>query len=154
MADKIEMLKKLTVKACNAVPTMQQLAKLEKDGGFLPLLQIYGIAAKYKPDQSDKGPYVRFYGQFRGANLITKQVYESSVVLLPGIIENGLFAAMGPQDAPRETQFAFTVGVKFDAKAATKYVYAAESMLPPSENDPIALLERQLGTKLLAPPKS
>lgn len=150
---KIEQLRKITIGSCGAQPSLEQLAKLEKSGGFLPLLDVYGIARKFKPDDSDKGPYVRFYGQFKAIRATDRAAFQAGQLIMPKIIEEGLFGVMRAEEV-NDVQFAFRVGVKFDAKTASKYVYAAESLTPVAENDPLAMLEKQLTGKLLTAPKS
>lgn len=149
---KIETLKKITLGACESQPDMEILAKLEKNGGNQPLLDVYGVATKFKPGQSNYGEYIAFMGNFRAIRHSDKQVFHSGKVILPKMIEEGLWAAMGPE--VNNVQFAFRIGCKFDKKAATKYVYTAESLTPPAENDPVATLEKQLAGKLLAAPRA
>lgn len=148
---KIETLKKITLGTCGAQPDMDLIAKLEKSGGSAPLLDVYGVATKFKPGTSNFGDYIAFLGSFRAIRHSDKQVFQSGKFLAPKMIEEGLWGAMG--NDVTNVQFAFRIGVKFDKKAATKYVYTAESLTPPAENDPVAMLEKQLAGKLLAAPK-
>ncbi|MGH6795923.1 MAG: hypothetical protein ACREDH_12200 [Methylocella sp.] len=155
-SQKIEHLRKITVAACEATPSMELLAKLEKQGkgARADLLDVYGIATKFKPDDGDKGAYVRFYGQFRAIRVADKQAFSAGQLIMPKIIEESLWGAMG-SDAALNVQFAFRLGVKFDVSAVAKYVYTAESLIPPAENDPLMVLEKSLvGAKLLTAPKA
>lgn len=149
---KIETLRKITIGACGAQPDMDMLAKLEKSGGVLPVLDVYGIAVKYKPGSSNFGEYVAFMGSFRAIRHADKQAFTSAKLIMPKMIEEGLWGAMGPET--NNVQFAFRIGVKYDKKLATKYAYTAESLTPPAENDPLAILEKQLAGKLLPAPRS
>ncbi|MCS6947601.1 MAG: hypothetical protein NZM12_08300 [Steroidobacteraceae bacterium] len=150
MAAKVEILKKITVANCNAQPTAEEIAKMEKNGSVLPLMDVYGIARKFKPGESDKGPYVKFYGDFKAVNLRSKEVFQSSVLIAPQIVEQPLFAVMS-EEGVNNVQFAFRISAKYDKSAATKYVYRAESLLPPADNDPLVLLEKSLAGKLALP---
>lgn len=149
---KIEQLKKITIGACEAQPDMDLLAKLEKNGGNQPLLDVYGVATKFKPGQSNFGDYISFIGNFRAIRHADKQAFASGKIILPKMLEEGLWAAMGPE--VNNVQFAFRIGVKFNKKLATKYEYTAESLTPLAENDPVVMLEKQLSGKLLAAPRS
>ena len=148
----VEQLRKITIKNCGATPTLEQLAALEKKGGkaALDILDVFGIAAKFKPGQTDVGEYVRFLGQFKATNLVTKDVYTSAVAIFPKVIEEPLWAAMSGEDV-NNVQFAYRIGVKFDASAATKYVYTAIPLTKPSENDPLTAFERSVTLALDAP---
>lgn len=146
----IETLKKLTMKAIEAQPSLDDLAKLEKQGkgASIDVADIFGIAMKFKPGESAHGAYIRFAGRFKATNLRTKKVYESGAFLAPKMIEESLWAVMKAEEV-NEVQFAFRIGVKFDPAAATKYVYTATALTKPAENDPLAMLEKQVHTALL-----
>jgi len=146
---KIEQLTRLTMKGMEAQPSMDDLAKLEKaaKGTVLQLVEVFGIANKFKPGEKDGKQFIKFLGQFKGTNLRTKNVYQSGAAFFPRMIEEGLWGVMGG-DGPANVQFAFRIGVKFDASAATKYVYTAESLTPPGESDPLALLEKTVQARL------
>jgi hypothetical protein len=156
-AAKIESLRKITMGTCEAQPSMEMLAKLEKQGkgSRTDLLDVYGIATKFKPDDGDKGPYVRFYGSFRAIRHGDKATFQAPQLIMPKPIEEGLWAVMGAAEEGEKAnvQFAFRVGCKFDPDAATKYVYTAESLIPPSDSDPVVMLEKTLVGKLLPAPK-
>jgi hypothetical protein len=149
---KIETVRKITLGACGAQPDLEQIAKLQKSGGTQPLLDVYGVATKYKPGQSNFGEYIAFLGQFRAVRHADKQAFESGKILLPKMLEESLWGVMGTEVS--NVQFAFRIGVKYDKKSATQYSYTAESLLPPSESDPVAMLEKQLSGKLLSAPRA
>jgi hypothetical protein len=153
---KLEQVRKITLGTCGAQPNMELLAKLEKSGGSAPLLDVYGIASKFKPGQSDKGPFIRFFGSFRAIRHGDKAAFSSTQFIAPKMVEESLWSVMGsggPDGELSNVQFAFRIGCKFDKKAATKYVYSAESLMPVAENDPLVMLQQQLSGKLLAAPK-
>jgi hypothetical protein len=160
MAGKVaEQLRKITVATCGAQPDMELLAKLEKkgQGARADLLDVFGIVMKWKPGSSDKGEYIRFVGMFKAKNLITGDEYTAPAAIFPKMIEESLWAVLKPaEEGANDVQMAFRIGVKFDKDAATKYTYVATALLKPSESDPLALLEKQVGESLkaLAAPKS
>lgn len=151
----VESVTKLTMKTMNAQPSMEELAKLEKKTGaenYLALARVVGIAKKFRPGEVDGKPYVRFAGQFKGTNLRDKSEYTSGAAIFPKMIEEQLWAVMGGEEV-NDVQFAFEIGCKFDASAATKYVYTARALTKPAENDPLVLLERQVAQAALPAPK-
>ncbi len=150
---KIETLRKITLGTCEVQPDSETVAALEKKGP-MPLLDVYGVATKYKAGESNFGPFVAFLGSFRAVRHGDKAVFQSGKLILPKMLEEQLYAIMGGGDDVNNVQFAFRIGAKFDKKAATKYTYTAESLTPPAENDPVTMLEKQLSGKLLAAPKA
>ena len=125
---------------------------MKVDGKRLQLADIYGVATKAKPGESDLGPYVRFLGQFRATNLETGEVFESAVCILPRFIEEQLMGAMG-LDGAQNVEFALRVSAKYDKDAATKYVYEAKNLLPTRESDALQSLTERVGDAVKALPK-
>jgi hypothetical protein len=155
---KLEQIKKITIGTCFAQPDLDLLLKLEKgkdkDGKRMALLDVIGIAKKFKPGSSTFGEFVKFVGQFKATNLRTKDVYTSSACILPKMLEEQLWAVMGAGEVG-DVQFAFRIGCEYDEKQARKYVYTAISLLPPAENDALSLIERSIAdsAKALPAPK-
>jgi hypothetical protein len=151
---KVETARKITVKGVMGekvdIEELLKTADKRQD-----LCTVYGIARKFKPDQSDMGSFIRFYGRFRAVNLKTGETTEAGQAILPGIVQDGLYGAMGGGEADvTEVQFAVRIGVKYNKEAVTKYVYTVESLQAPAENDPLALLESTLtDRKSLPAPK-
>jgi hypothetical protein len=132
---------------------MELLAKLEKkgQGARADILDVIGIATKYKPGSSDKGEYIRFIGQFKAKNLESGDEFISGAAIFPKMIEESLWGVMGGADV-QNVQLAYRIGVKFEKDAATKYVYVATPLLKPSENDPLKLLEATVNDAVRALP--
>lgn len=155
-----EMLKKLTLKGCGVQPDAEMVAKLEKmwekdkKSARIEVLDIIGIARKAKPGTSTYGDYLRFAGQFKATNLLTKQEFTAGACILPAFLEEQLFSVMGAE-AVNDVQFAFRISVVYDDKGARKYQYAAQPLLKAAENDPLAMLEKTVkeATKQLPSPK-
>lgn len=149
---KAQQIRKITVKAVMGEnPDVEKLIK--KDGKRMDLCRIYGILRRFKPDESDKGAFVRFYGQVKAINLVTGEIFEAGQVILPGQAQDALYGAMDGVEGAR-VQFGIKVGVKYDASAITKYTYTVESEMPPTENDPLLLIEQAIGLKALPKPKA
>lgn len=145
MAEKqAEALRKITLGTCNAQPSAETIAKLEKTGKPIALMDVFGIARRAKPGVSTLGEYVKFLGNFKAVNLADKSEYTAPVVILPKFLEEQLYAVMGGADQVSDVQFGFRVSAKYDKKAATKYSYTAASLLKPADNDPLAMLEAQI----------
>lgn len=155
MAEKnaVERLRKITLGTISAKPDIEEL--LKKDGKRMDCADIFGVATKAKPGSSDFGPFVAFLGSFRAVNLQTKEIFESSKIILPKFIEEELYGAMG-EDGTGNIEFAFRISAKYDKDAATKYVYDMKSLVPVKENAQLAgLLDRVKDVaKALSAPKS
>lgn len=152
---KLEMQRKLTMKGIwGGKQDIEEI--LAAPNKQLDVAVLRGICRRYKPDQSeDGGAYIRFYGDFRGTNCKTGEVFQAPQIIVPGILQDQLFAAMGSEAEVREVQFAVKISVKYDKGAVTQYVYRVESLIAPQDSDPLEVLDKTLsGQKLLpAPPK-
>lgn len=154
-----EMLKKLTLKNCGIAPDAEMVAKLQKmyekdkKSARIDVLDIFGIAKKAKPGSTAFGDYLRFAGQFKATNLLTKEQFTAGAVILPRFLEEQLFAVMSV-DAVNDVQFAFRISVEYDAdtRNARHYQYKAQPLLKPAENDALSLLEAQVKQNVLALP--
>lgn len=148
----MEILKKITVKSCNAMPDVEKLIKAP--GKAMELLDIVGQVTGYKIGNSDKGEYVKFSGSFMAVNKDSGEMFRSGVAILPGAAPGLLVGAL--DGGASGVEFAFSVGAKYDPTAVTKYVYTLQSRLAPREDDPVMRLASSLGMPLpvLAAPKS
>lgn len=154
MSDKKpEQIRKITLKnVMGGNPDIEVLVKAPNKR--IDLCTIYGIARRFKPDESEKGQFIRFYGQFKAVNLKTGEVFQAGQVILPGAAQDALWGAMSGTEGA-QVSFAIKVGVKYSPTAIAKYEYTVESQLPPQENDPLKALEVQAGyAKLEAPKKA
>lgn len=150
-ARKVEQIRKITVKGVMGGKVDLE-ALLKQTDKRQDLCTVYGIARKFKPDQSDMGAFIRFYGRFRAVNLESGEVTEAGQAILPGIVQDVLYGAMGGGEGDvTEVQFAVKIGVKYNKDAVTKYVYTVESLQAPTENDPLTLLENALSDRKALP---
>lgn len=126
--------------------------------GLLPIMDMFGIAARYKPGESDYGPFTRFIGQFRAINLKTGEMFRAPVCLLPKFLEEDLVAAMTQKDGElNNAEFGVRLSAKYDKTAATKYVYIADSLIESGQSDAMTALENRIrdsAQRLLEAPKS
>ena len=152
------MQRKMTVKGILGakVDTLEVIEKLiaAKSAKPVPLCRIIGRANKAKPDTSKLGDFVRFGGEFIGVNLLTGERSVSGSAILPGIAESAVYGQMANLNdkgqAETTVEFAFEIGAKFDATAATKYVYTVLPLLDVKTSDPMtALLAKTEGAAQL-----
>lgn len=143
-----DVVRKITVTTINAKPDIEVLLKQPQKR--MVLANIFGIVRRAKPEagKDGRGDYVRFYGQFKAVNLHSGEVFMSGAMILPGVVQDALYGALG--DDVQGVEFAVEVGCKYNADAVTKYEYFARSLIAPKETDPLVMLEARLsGQKLL-----
>lgn len=147
-----EMVRKITVKG--VMGGKVDLEKLiQAPNKRLDLCDVFGIARRFKPDQSDLGAFVRFYGRFRAVNLNTGESVDAPQLIAPNVVQDLLYGAMGDNDKVNEVSFAVRIGVKFDNDAAAKYTYTVTSLMKAQENDPLALMQDTMREEIKKLPK-
>lgn len=130
---------KTVLKARPAVP--------EKNGEVNQIMDLIGIANGVQPGETDKGPYNRFIGSFQATNLKTGEVYRSGSCFMPDVAGNLILGAL--KGGASSVEFGFKIGVVKDDQSATGYVYVAEPLMKPSENDPLELLNKKVNVPQL-----
>jgi hypothetical protein len=143
------LVKKLTVREImgNKVGLLQAVRDMiAKGAGEVALCKVVGRTDKAKPGATDKGDFVRFYGEVVGVNLLTGERFQSGSVILPGAAESAIYGAIGVLDdkghAEKTVEFALEIGAKYDEKSATQYVFTVRPLVEPRPSDPLrALLE-------------
>lgn len=148
-----QLLKKITVRGIMGakLPTHPAIEELiaKKNAKGTALCRIYGRADKAKPGATDKGPFVQFYGEFVGINLLTGERFDSGACILPGVIENTVYGALGQLDdkghAQQTVEFAVEVAAKYDDTAATKYVFTATPLVEVKASEPMSKLLQAAG---------
>lgn len=146
--------RKLTVKSIGAQPNPKEMLEFEtvSPGEVLELCTVIGRVNKIKPGVSDYGPFCRFIGLFKGVNLRTGDVYRSSACLLPKAIEEEIEAAFGMEVSSLD--FGYKIGAKYDETSAKQYIYIIQSLMAPSETDPVEMLEKSMNLIALPSPAS
>jgi len=142
----MEMLRKMTIKTIGFDVATVKMALGETES--VELFRIAGICNEGQPGQTDKGEYLRLKGEFRGVNLITGEMFESAVAILPDFITDRISEALraGP------VEFALEVGVKRDPSSVTGYQYTARPLVEAKPSDRLAgLLQASGMTRLPAP---
>jgi hypothetical protein len=143
----MDILRKITLKAvCGKLDFEKLLSAPDKK---LSLMRVYGIARKAKPDQSDLGAFIRFSGSFRAENMETGEVFQSGVLILPGVAQDLLNGALDGEGV-EDVQFGFEIGAHYDADSVTKYVYDVKSLVAPAQDDPLERMSKLLGVKSAA----
>lgn len=146
----MQTVRKLTTKVIfGGNPDVEELLKAE--GKKMDLALIAGVARKFKPDSSEHGNFVRFYGQFQGVNMVTGERFEAGQAILPGAGQDALYGAMGSEGEAVTVEFAYLISAKYDKDAVTKYVYECRPVTKPKENDPVAQLLKSVEGQLKLP---
>ena len=129
------------------------MKRLLKDKAF-PLYRVLGIAKAARPKTTDYGESIKFIGQFEAESLLDKgRRVQAASLYLPQFLEEELYGLLGA--GGEGVTFAFEIGVKYDSKAATKYVYTARPLVASTGGDALALLRDQVaGAKALSAPKA
>lgn len=144
-----ETLRKITLGTIGVQPDIEALMKA--DGKKLDLADIYGVATKAKPGQSDYGPFVAFLGDFRAVRLSDKATFQARKIIFPQFIEEELYGAF-PDGVNGNVEFAMRISAKFDKDAATKYVYEMKPIIKPAESAQLSALEAKMKDAVKALP--
>lgn len=155
----VRKLRKLTIRDIGAQPDVRALLAFEEKhgkGAEMALAQIVGAITASQPGETEKGPYVKFFGRFEGTNLRTGEVFQSPSCILPNFIGEELHGALRLAQSKGEgvvVEFACRIGAYFDETAATKYVYTVEHLRDPNAVDPLEAVRARFGLKALPAPK-
>lgn len=152
-AKKAETVRKITIKEVFGDKAAVRAAVEKAKNGQAHLFTVIGVVNGAKPGSTQLGDYCKLVGDFEAVNLATGEVKQSSACILPNFLGDPIAAAVQRPNA-ESVQFAITIGAKADPKSLTGYTYTGESVLPPSDHSPIAMLRKQLEEqKLLPAPK-
>lgn len=144
----MQIVRKITLKGVCGKIDIEKL--IVAPGKRIELMKVYGVARKAAPGESPIGQYVRFSGSFRAVNTMTGETYQSGGLILPPIAQDLLAGAL-EGDNVEDVNFGFGIAVHYDADAIAKYVYEVESLLTPSQEDPLERLGEALGVVTVAP---
>ena len=122
------------------------------------LMRVFGQCDKTKPIVTNFGESTEFQGQFEATNALTGEVFRSTKLFLPPLVE-GLVkeqveaAILDAQKRAEETgvpfdgkagiQFAFDIGAD-SANNAHGYQYTIVPLTAPAQADPLALMKAAL----------
>ena len=139
MADNL--ITKITVKNVCGTPDLEDI--LKAPGRQIELMDVFGLARKMVPGESQYGPYVKFSGVFKAINLQTGEAVQSGACILPGTAQEMLAGAFS--DDTTEVKFGFKITVKADKSSkGTGYSFIVTPLTEASENDPLIMLENQI----------
>ena len=142
-----KLLRKLTTK--EIVGGKVDVRKLPQDNSVTPLCTVYGTAMDATVKASQFGDYVLFTGMFRAIPADSEDSFHAGKLILPAVAQDMLHGAVMVNEGAA-VEFAFKIGVRYDATSATSYVYVVESVFDHSESTAMAAIESKLG--LLAAP--
>lgn len=136
-------LKRITVKTVYGAVDLEALLKAKDK--TIPLMQVWGVAARGKVATSQYGESIGFLGIFKAVNIGTGEIFRAPKFYAPRGLEEEIAGAMGDVlNAPRQVSFGFTISVSYDPESATKYVYTWDSIANTQESEPMLALEAAL----------
>lgn len=147
---KVAIVKKLSGKVL--VGNVKTYVKDLQEGQSVELFQVVGIARKIKTGISNFGEWEALMGEFVAEALVgakAGQRYRTGQLFLPDVALN-LVASELTSGNINGIQLGFKVGAMVDETSSTGYVYTAEFLMEPEENDP---LESLIAKALPAPEK-
>lgn len=110
------------------------------------LYDLFGVAARTKTGQTDKGPWLAFLGEFEAVTP-DGEIFMSGKTHIP-VLEDMLYAALqqAQEKDPKATvQLAIRVGIKpapTTKPSATGYEFDVQSLIPAQTNSAIAALKQ------------
>jgi hypothetical protein len=122
------------------------------------LMRVFGQCDKTKPIVTNFGESTEFQGQFEATNALTGEVFRSTKLFLPPLVEGlvkeqveGALLAAEKAAAEAGTKFDGKAGVQFafdigadSANNAHGYQYTIVPLTAPSQADPLALMKAAL----------
>ena len=140
--------KKLSVSTIHGKIDLKKVLNSDK---AVPIMRVIGQAVSSKRGESAYGPWTALLGQFRATNLADGEQSDGAVLHLPDVAMTPILVALasGPVTFAIELQVQKSTSGK---AGGSPYEYAFTHLLPPSDNDPLAMLEKQL-LALAAPDK-
>jgi len=154
-----EPIRKITVRdvlgvAPKADPALMKTL-LSKPKDVIPLMRVIGLARVSKLKVTDNGESFAFIGQFKATALYGENKgsdFSAPKCYLPRFLEEELVGLLGSGNTGEGIPFAFEIGVKYDAKSATSYIYTAKPLIA-AQSNALALIESQIAAKALPAPK-
>jgi len=130
-------------------PTIQELVFGNKET-LIPLFRVIGVMTDKKSYVDSNSGDVGFglKGQFEATNIHNGETFGAAVCYLPSMAANMVIAAfdMAKEEDPKaNVRMAFDVFAKYDAKAATSYVFGVTPLTDPNRIDALAELRTQAG---------
>ena len=135
--------KKITVRTMGI--DRDQLDDMVKAGGRTQIARVWGEITSSElcpPSDASMKPYMRYKGQFAGANLITGTEYRSLAMILPEVADiplNELTEALldVPEGQVSKVRFALELGVEpnLSKKGGAKYQFTVMPLIKSGKKD-------------------
>jgi len=135
------LIKKLSVKT--VCGNIKKMVAAEEIKGATPIMRVFGTASRAVVGESDNGPWVAFVGQFKAVNLLDGTEHQSGKLFLPDVASDLLEGAVSANEAG-SVEFGFDILAVPDESSAVGYVYQANSLIKPAEDDTLLRLEQNL----------
>src|SRR5271156_2541853 len=104
--------------------TVMGTVPVPADGQQVMLYRVVGIAHKMRYVETNLGQSIGFKGDWRAVRFSDHAQFEANEAFFPKIITDMIEQAIASsEDEHPQIKCAFDIGVKGDAKSATKYVY-------------------------------
>lgn len=140
----MEQVKKLSVATVFGKIKLSELVEKK----VMPVMEVFGAAVAVKSGISNFGEWRSLQGTFRATNPVTRQVFQGSTLFLPEVAMIPVEVALAA--GARSVEFAVRVLVRYAAEdeghkaGGSAYEYTFESMVPPSEDDPLERMSKRL----------
>lgn len=139
------LIKKISVKT--VVGNVKKMVANEEIKEKTAVMRVFGVASKVVTGTSDNGDWVAFIGQFKAINTVSGEEFASGKLFLPGVASDLLEGAVNSDEA-NAVEFGFDILVEPNDASATGYIYQAESLIAPSEDDTLARMEKAITGRL------
>ena len=145
-----QMLRKLTLKGANlSMKVLKDTVATVDDGVNVPALKIVGKSTSAAHGSTDKGPYIKFGGDFFAVNLLTGETFQSGVCILPQFVALQLEAAL---KASNSVEFGLEIGAKRNDTSVTGYEFTIKPLIEAKPTDTVSALLARAGVDLAALP--
>jgi len=131
-ANDVKYVKKLTIKACFGKIDRKRVI----DENRFKVMEVFGIASRGKPIETDYGTSVGFLGEF-GAITASGERFKSAKCYLPKAAEELLEGAVGQGNT---VEFNFEIYCVRDDDLATGYFYEVTPKRSPEQSDRFSAL--------------
>lgn len=166
MADKL--IRKLTI--ATAFGDKLALLKAAETGRPSPeaevgtpvdILEVVGRVSAMKPGTTKRtlptgeevsSDFVKLMGEFEATNLLTGEVTQNDVCILPNFVSGMMAQAI--KGGAQAVDFAIKLQVRFKLSAATMYEFTAESLIPIQQAKTVAGIKAQILARGLALPSA
>lgn len=141
----MQLVKKITCR--DVMGNMKEIIREsgKKNGEKVGLFTIIGQVIGFTTGESQYGPWVKLKGRFRATNVLTGEVFTSSVAMLPDEATDPILAALTLDDVS-SVDCGFDIAAKIDDTTAVGYQYVVTPLMKPAEDDPLERLNRQIQT--------